>query len=178
LTVNRAREPFDKYVQQVELTMAQTYPYWLATEDEPFYLDNGEILDDGLSLDGNYTSLTINSTSESVTITNGGNVPIRRGLIVLRPASGASLTNIVITNQTNWQSLEFHATLAYPQMLVLDLLPKSAKLDAVDAYADMVIPSGQIAWLTLEVGDNAIVITADSKVGNTAFEWHWSRHYL
>jgi hypothetical protein len=63
-------------------------------------------------------------------------------------------------------------------MLVLDLLPKSAKLDAVDCYADMVIPSGQIAWLTLEVGDNAIVITADSQTGNIAYEHHWSKHYL
>lgn len=178
VTIDRQRNANDVSVQRLGVTFRQDYPFWMATTDEPRYLDNGEVLDAGWNLDGNYTSITINATQETATITNSGIVPIRRGKIVVRPGSGASITNLTITNQTNWNILRYVGTLAYPDVLVLDLLAKSAKINATNAYGDILIPSGQMDWQVLEVGANAIVLDVAAQVGNTAFEWHWAKHYV
>lgn len=178
LKVSRPRRVGDKNYQVVDVAFAQDYPFWMATADEPKYLDNGEELDDGWNLDGNYTSVTIDSLQETTTITNNGIVPIRRGKIIVKPASSASITNLTITNLTNWKILRYEATLAYPDMLVIDLLAKSAKVNTVNAYSDIEIPSDQMDWMQLEVGANSIQIDVEARTGNTTFEWHWSKHYL
>lgn len=178
VSVTRPRAAFDKLVQQVELTFSQSFPYWFDSSDEPHYLDHGDVLDDGWNLDGNYTSVTINALQETATITTAGTVPLLRGKIIVRPASGASITNLTITNQTNWKILRYQATLAYPDVLVIDLLAKSAKVDEVNAYGDIDIPTDQMDWMVLEVGANSIVIDVEAQTGNTALEWHWSDSYV
>lgn len=178
VSVSRPRAGFDKLVQQVELTLSQSFPYWFDSADEPHYLDHGEVLDAGWSLDGNYTAVTINATQKTATITTAGIVPVLRGKIIVRPASGASITNLTITNQTNWKILRYQDTLAYPDVLVIDLLAKSAKVNDSNAYSAIDIPSDQMDWQVLEVGANSIVIDVEAQTGNTAFEWHWSDTFL
>lgn len=180
VSVTRPRAPFDKLVQQVEVTFSQSFPFWFDSADEPYYLDHGKVLDDTPSwnLDGNYTAVTINATQETATITTAGTVPVLRGKIVVRPASGASITNLTITNQANWKILRYQSTLAYPNALVIDLLAKSAKVDAANAYSSIDIPTDQMDWMVLEVGANNIVIDVEAQTGNTAFEWHWSDSYV
>lgn len=178
LKVERPRNPADVNVQRVVITFLQNFPFWFKSTHEPHYLDHGDVLDDGWFLDGNYTTFTINASSITGTITTAGNVPVKRGTLVIRPASSASLTNLTITNKTNWQIFRYEDTLAYPSVLVVDLLAKSAKVDGVNAYADVGIPTGQMDWMQLEVGANSIQMDVESRSGNTTVEWHWSDTYL
>lgn len=168
----------DKTYQEISATWFIPFPYWFLREHEPLYLDHGYYLDDGHLLDGNYSAVVINSTSETLTIINNGNAPIQRGQLVIRPAPGADIDTITVTNVTNSQSWTFAATIEYPEALSVDLLSKSVKLDAVNAYNDVALPSGQIEWLTLEVGENEIEITCDSVTGSVEFEWHWADTFV
>lgn len=174
----RPRLSDDRNYQQFTVEFEVNYPFWLDSEQEPLYLDHGWYLDTGLYIDGNYTTLTIDSLQEAFTITNNGLVPNRRGTIVVRPQVGGSVTNLVITNQTNWYILRFLDTLSYPESLVIDLLSRSVKVDVLNAYSSIQLPVRQMEWMRLEIGDNDIVIDCDSRSGNVTFEWHWSDPYL
>lgn len=182
VSVNRARAPLDKLVQQVELTLSQSFPYWFDSSDEPYYLDHGKVLDDTPSwnLDGNYTAVTLNASTNTATITPAGTVPVLRGKIIIRPAGGsAALTSIIITNQTNWKILRFLGTLSAGEVLVIDLLAKSAKVNETNAYSSIDLPVDQMDWMQLEVGANAIVIDVTSPGAySAAFEWHWADTFI
>lgn len=178
LNVERARRLDDKNYQELTVTWQVDYPYWLASEDEPLYMDHGYVMDAGKFMDGHYDLITLNASSVAATIVNGGMLPVRRGKIILIPASGASLTDLTILNTANMMQLRYTGEIANPKVLVLDLLSKSAKLDAVNAYANIEIRTDQMDWMQLEVGDNPLVITSGSRTGTTEMEYHWSRHYL
>jgi hypothetical protein len=156
------------------------YPFWLATADEPTYFDNGAVLDGGLYFDaGNKTAITVDSISETATITNSGGVAIPRGRITITPGAGASLTNIWITNVTTNQQIGYQGTLIAGDKLEIDLLTRTARLNYLtDAYASMVIPSNQVEWLRLNVGANAITVVCDAVTNSTTLNWYWSKHYL
>lgn len=178
LRVSSPRAVGDIHYQAMQVTFAQDFPYWFKTTHEPPYADNGLVADSGLVADGNYTTVTINALEKTATITGAGTVPIRRGQLVLTPAAGASITNLVITNQTNNMKLRYDATLTAPDVLVIDLLAKSAKLSNANAYASIGIPSGQMDWMQLEVGANAIVVDVDAVTGSVVLDWHWSDTFV
>lgn len=179
VAVDRPRQRGDVNYQQLDVTWQQDYPYWLASVDEPKYLDNGEVLDAGWNLDGQHSDVTIDAVSESLTINNTGSLPIRRGQIVVKPAAAsATLTDLLIVNAANQMQLRWTDTVTYPEVLVLDILSKSAKKDAVNVYQFVQIPEDQMDWMQLETGSNALAITCASRAGNVTFEYHWSKHYL
>lgn len=178
LSVRRPRQPFDKLVQQVELSFQQDYPYWLATADEPHYFDEGGVFDtSGWVFDGNYTTITVDADQETPSISNTGELPIPRGHLVIVPASGASFDSIKITNLTNMMELRYLGPVDYPKRLVIDLLSKRATLDMINTYGYVQLPQGQHDWLTLEVGTNSLQIDVTGRSGTTTIYYHWARHY-
>lgn len=168
----------DKTYQEMSASWYVQFPYWFLREHEPLYLDHGYFLDAGQYLDGNYTLATINSTLETFTITNNGNVQIQRGTLVVRPQSGASLADLTITNTRNGLAWTFDVAITYPETLVVDFLSKSVKLESINAYNDVVIPSGQMDWMLLETEENEIELSSSAVVGNTDFEWHWADTFV
>lgn len=174
----RTRRIDDRSYQELAVTFVIDFPYWFKTAHEPRHFDHGYYFDAGWSFDGNYTTQLIDSTRETFTITNNGIVPIKRGKLIVRPRSGGSLTDLTITNETNWLRIFYFGTLAYPQVLTLDLLSKSAKVDSVNAYANIELPSGQMLWMRLELGANTIALEPRVRAGNVDFEWHWADTYV
>lgn len=178
LQATRPTRRADKTYQEMSATWYVQFPYWFLREHEPLYLDHGHFLDMGHFLDGNYSSVTIDSTLETLTIANNGNTQIQRGTFVVRPQSGGSLTDLIIKNMTNGLIWTFDGAIAYPETLVVDLLSKSVKLDAVNAYNDVILPDNQMDWMLLEVGDNEIEISCTARAGNVDFEWHHSDTFV
>lgn len=177
--VSRPRRVGDINYQAVDVTFVQDYPFWMATADEPKYLDNGEVLDAGWNLDGNQTTFVLNAATVTGTITNGGIVPIRKGRLHIVPRSGASFTGFTITNTTNGMSFTYAGTVANPDILEIDFLSLSAKKSyTTNVYANVTISSGQMDWMQLEVGANAISIAVTGRSGTTDLYWQWSKHYL
>lgn len=165
--------------QPLQIRFAVDYPYWLASDDEPPYFDDGWALDDALTLgDGQKETVTVDSTLETLTISNGGNVPFVRGRVVVEPGASASVTNLRLTNKTNGYWVQYTGTISQGDVLDIDFLAPACLLNYSPDYASLYYGSGQSSWMRLEPGDNDIEVTADSVSNSTTLYWWWSRHYL
>lgn len=168
-----------KSSQPLVVTMRQDYPFWLASDDEPLYADSGWTADSGLFADaGNMLEYTVDTTSETGAIDNGGTTVIRRGEIVITVAAASEVTNLRITNSTNASYLEYTGTLTANDVLVIDLLNRSAFLNGVDVYSSITTPDTSEYWLELELDDNTIATTNSSITGTLTVSWQYSRHFL
>jgi hypothetical protein len=166
-------------MQPLAVTMEQDYPFWLDSTDEPLYADSGLTADSGLFADGgNVTSIAVNGTLETASIDNEGTAIIRRGIITVTIDAASDITNMRITNATNAAYIEYTGTLNAADVLVLDLLSRTAILNGTDVFANVVLPEDASYWLPLELDENTIQVTADSVTGTLTVEWQWSRHYL
>lgn len=177
LNAPQPRRSDDKNYQEFSVVWELDFPYWIDTEQEPHYLDHGLYLDSGLFLDGNYTSVTLNELIETFSIENNGVVQNRRGFLYIYPDVGGAFTDLTLRNLTNDYILYLVGTVVDGQRLLVDFLSKSVKLDAVDAYTMLELPTGQMDWMMLEVGTNYFSIELASVTGNTTFEYHWADLY-
>lgn len=165
--------------QAFVIQWSMSYPYWLHSADEPVFFDQGGTFDDGSFFDaGNVEEETITTTLHTFTITNNGDMPIPRGAIEIIPQGSATITNPRITNVTNGLWMEFKGTLTDTDRLVIDFLTKTVRKNGDDDYANFAIGASQQDWMVLEVGNNSIEISSDSRSGNVDLKWRWSRHYL
>lgn len=177
--------------QALDISWLQDYPFWLASADEPTYLDDGAILDDYVwNLDGgNSDTLTITSpnTSGSTTIDNTGIAKAFKLYIVIS-ATGTNIEigDITITNVTNGLQFSYTGGLGDGSSssegdIVIDCLSKTVFLDTSEHdYTTLDIPNNQSDIMNLEVGENVINVQFDSISGtnNLTVEFFWSRHYL
>lgn len=177
--IRRAGTPRDVEVEDIGIDWKRDYPYWLATADEPKYLDNGEDLDDSWSLDaGNKTAINVTGVSHSATIDNTGKAKIPRVRITITAGAGESITDPKIYNRTTEQWIVYGGTISAGSELEIDCLSKTAKLDHADAYSKISIGSEQVDWLDLAIGNNSIVVTASAVTGTVTVNIYWSKHYL
>lgn len=175
----RPRRSDDKKYQELTVTFRIDYPYWFDTADEPKYLDHGYLMDTGLSMDGQYHFDTLDVISGNVfTITTHGTTPIRRGFIVLRPWVVSTVRNFRLVNVTNGMELRVNGDIVYNSTVVIDLLSRSCKMDAVNFYSAIEIPAGQMDWMQLEIGDNHFAMYADYLDGRMDIEYHWADTFL
>lgn len=164
---------------QIIMQFALDYPYWLASVDEPFYFDMGELFDDGLFFDGgNVEEQVLNATTENFTINNTGGAAVPRGTVTILPQTSASITNPRITNAANNLYLQYTGTVTDADQLVIDFLTKTIRLNGTDVYSDLSIDDSQMDWMVLELGENDIEVTASAITGDVDLKWAWSRHYL
>ena len=165
------------YQQPITLTFERDYPYWLASADEPVYLNDGYLLDGSWEVgDGNIEDEDITGTPHDFTITNSGGARVPRGYMLFEPQSGATIEDITITNDANDMELTYGGSLEYGDSLEIDLLTKTVEKNASGDYGNLSIPANQRDWMILEVGDNDISI-ASTVTGTVDFYWQWSRHY-
>lgn len=174
--IQHPRNPGDLGLQKVSLVFSLPYPFWLYSDDEPVYLDDGLVLDDGWYLDsGHKTSVSLATTTTSLTLTNTGEVALTRSRLLLVPDAGAALTNLVIVNHTTGERVSWTGTLSAGEVLELDFGTETIRLNAVDDYASLDKPTRQLRWLTLALGANNITISTDNLTGTVAAHWYWSR---
>lgn len=176
--VQRENKPGDLGHQPLVIEFEIDRPMWIATDDEPVYLDHGYVLDSGWNLDaGHKETRTITSSPHTFTITNGGGLQVLRGGLAVIPRAASSITDLKVENLSNGHWLKLTGTIAATERLDVDFLSKSIRLDGEDAYSGFSIDAKQLDWMRLELGDNSIKVTG-TVVGTVDFYWFWSRHYL
>lgn len=189
----------DKYTceQEYGFQWNAMYPYWLATEDEPYYSSHGLTTADGLNTsDANGRQLeAVNSASETFTITNSSRVRIPKVKFFLKTiGTSGSWSNIRIKNDTNNHYIQVDRTITLNssitrQNIHIDCLSKKvygAYADNSDNSAEYnlynytsVSPS-YLDWMILEPGDNNFTVTSTFVGGSISRSIiiYWSKHYV
>ena len=189
----------DKYTceQEYGFQWNATYPYWLATADEPYYSNHGLTTADGLNTsdgDGRVSS-NISSASTSLTITNNSRVRIPKIKFIIR-ASGTSgqWNNIRITNTTNQHYLEVDRSMVCNstitrQDIYIDCLTKkifgaysdnSNNAAQYNLYPYVTINPDKLDWMIFEPGDNNLTVTSTFVGGSISRTMitYFSKHYV
>ena len=125
----------------VTLTFEITWP-WFEDVTDIWYLDAGEVLDNSLTFDRNYST---RSGAGTLTITNNGGDAIRRGLMVIVGAS----TNPSLTNAANGYSISYSGTVAAGSTLFIDIGAQTAWLDGASAWPNITLGADQIDFFKL-----------------------------
>jgi phage-related protein len=180
--VSRIRNNFENgnmSHQVLDATFEIDYPYWIKSEDEVLYFDTGWNFDSGLFFDaGQVESQTLSTPSTVFTLTNDGGAAINRGNLTFTLAAASSATEIIISNGANGMVLTLTDSFVAGDEIVIDLLPKSITKNDVGAYDILSLPSNQVQWMTLDLGDNEITITVNGLVGSVDLKWRWARQYI
>lgn len=186
LEVEQKAGAIEAIQQPVVHTVKVDYPFWLRTNDLGWRWGGGvKRWGDSLPWGIQVLSQALTATSTTFNIdTSPGTAPIRRGQIALKPRTGASFTNVVITNTRNNQFFSWIGTVTANQTLLIDLLPQSIKRNGVSVYSTMFVPATQLEWLKLEQGSelgssvNPIRVQFLSVTGTVDLTWTYARHFL
>jgi hypothetical protein len=146
----------------VDLTFEISWP-WFEDTSDIWYLDTGEVLDDGLFLDRNFTQQV---GAGSFTIDNTGDDRIIRGsLVVLGPS-----TNPRIENSTTDEFVLYTGSVGSGESLVYDLGAVRVGLSGLNVWDGVSMGDFQTRFFSLVVGENDIVFS-----GGGTLEVHWAR---
>jgi hypothetical protein len=172
----------------ININFYQDYPFWLLGTDEPYYLNDGELLDDGWVLDdGNKTTITISdpNTTDSTTINNTGGATIYKGYFVIsvEDSSTWEIENLRIWNITNGLELTYKSLSGDGNSgeYTIDWLSKTCLTEFSDFDHNQIsIPNKQVDWFRLEL-DNNVIETSFTVLDGTPdvnIDVYWSKHYL
>lgn len=150
----------------VTLTFLATWP-WFEDVNDIWYLDTGEVLDDGLTFDSNYST---RAGSGVLSITNNGGDAITRGLIIVKGGS----TNPNIRNGANGYEIGYTGSITGGTTLYIDFGAQTVVYarDGDSAWANVTLGDDQDGFFRLEVGANLLNFT-----GGGTLEVHWAEAY-
>jgi hypothetical protein len=124
----------------------------------PWYLDSGEYLDTGLYLDM-YDRYPLTTTSETLSITNGGN--IYTDDVVLTLEAGSSVVTSLSVSVGSCE-IVYTGTVDAGTSLVIDCSPTLPTVtnDGVAAWSGFSLGASHAseAWLRLEPGANSVLV--------------------
>lgn len=146
------------YYQPVELTFDIDGIGWNGeAHGAPWYLDEGEHFDDGLSLDMLDQWMPTGSPL-TATAVNGGNRAVSD--VTLTVTAGTStISNIrLVCGSVDWT---WTGTVAVGKALIIDCGRKSVTNNNANAYNTFALNAGHTVadWLVLEPGNNTVTIT-------------------
>jgi hypothetical protein len=188
----------DKYTCEQEFGMqwTSTYPYWLLSSHEPYYTNHGYDTSDGLTSDGNFQTVNINSTSTTFTITNASGIRIPKVYftICLLTDIGVYITNPKIRNITNQMYVKVSRHIENvthdDNRMDIDCLAKkvfgsyennNTNNAEYNLYPYLETYSNSLDWMILEPGANSFEITSDAIAGASNLRQlyvHWSSHFI
>lgn len=148
----------------VTLTFLATWPWW-EDEDQIWRFDTGELFDDGLNFDQNFTT---RSGAGTMTITNNGGDVISKGMILVVGPSTAP----IITNGANGYSISYGASVAAGSTLFIDFGEQTVIEAGVSGWNNVTLGDDQVGFFKLETGANLITFT-----GGGILEIHWVEVY-
>lgn len=169
---------FDGY-EPMSCSWEMEYPFWLKEADEPWRMDHGLTMDSGLTMDrGQKSTLAMTATGQTLTVSNDGNTAQGRGLFTITVGAGGSITNFRITSDETDDFVEYTGTLIAGDILILDLLPQIARLNANDAYSSITIGATQTRFLSLELGSNTFTMSGTAISGTITIVLQHSDHFV
>ena len=159
----RAYQPIRMEFQQLE-AWAGTATSWV--------LDDGEVLDDGLTVDASDYSVSLTSVPALQTIEVGGNLPVTDAILTVT-AGSAALSNPAFTATD--VDLRWTGTIPIGQSLVIDCGAASVLLAGADAYSGLSLGAGHAIeeWLRLEPGSTPLTLN----VSGTLTGASWSVYF-
>lgn len=166
------------------MTFELSYPYWLAVEDESKLLDAGWVADGSFTfaISDSVETITLNSgtLSDSIVIDNTGNTAHERLIITITAQTGVSATSLFnITNSETGQYIEWFGSLVDGDVLVIQTLLQTVKINGDNDYVNAFIPSGQIPFLSVQLGTNTFAISFGSITGgDVEVSIEHARHYV
>ena len=149
-------------IQDISLRFVTQEAFWRGDLGGVWYLNSGEFLNTGLSLNSGATyPLTTSPTSLTVsigTVSDVGRAPIRAVRMAI--SAGASDMSAVTIARVGGESLTFSGTILAGNDLIIDTGTMQVLNDNADAYDDLAISSTAdlAAWFALESGDNDITV--------------------
>lgn len=172
--VNAQRSIRDLNSLEMMFTFQQISPVWNGnTHGSGWYLDSGEYFDTGLVFDEATGDIfALDSVPKSITISNGGNAPVRDMVIEVYNdmASGAAITqiDIAISGKTAWR---WTGSLPVGKVLTIDCGAFTVLNDTTDAYSGVSLESGHAidCWIELEPGDNVLSVTRTGGDASASF---------
>lgn len=177
LTTNADVNTYDCY-QPYTVRFQQTYPYWMDERDGRF-LDSGDLLDTGLSMDWQGVTASISASPTRFTVFNGGNAPVPMLFIHVVCGATATLSDFTLYNDTNGQAFRYSTALGNNQRLIIDTLGRAVTNNSANAYNGFSLPdNSQTNWMQLEPGNNAIRLTYVSKTNTPTITFYFLRHFV
>lgn len=166
--------------ERVQVSFEMVYPYWQVAEDTGFFLDTGLFMDDGIVLDqGTRESLTTNSASNSLTVSNNGGAAHENIQITVEGLAGVTITDVEIINTTTGESIAWEGTLGAGDVLLIKTLAQTIQKNGDNEYANTTLGTNQIGFLSLILGDNEFEVNFGAIAGgNAQIEIKFARHYL
>ena len=160
-----------------------SYPYWLSVDDESKLLDEGWLADGSFTFEAGLSETnTFNSgsLSWSPTFANDGNSAHERMTIIIEGLTGlSSVGDLNITNTTTGDTIEWTGTLTDGDSVTINTLAQTVKKNGSNDYANVNLPTTQIPFLTMAVGDNDFTFVFDSITGGQVdITVTWARHYV
>jgi len=164
--------------QPYTVRFQQTYPYWMDERDGKF-MDSGDFMDTGLTMDWQGQSANISATPTTFTVFNGGNAPVPMLFIHVVCGATATLSDFTLYNDTNGQGFRYSTALGNNQRLIIDTLGRAVTNNSANAYNGFsLLDSKQTNWMQLEPGNNAIRLTYASKANTPTITFYFLRHYV
>lgn len=158
--VKAKREGFS---QKIELRFETQEAFWRGDLGGKWYLNDGEYLNTGLSLNSGQTyPLTTSPTMITISLgaaTDAGRAPTRA--IEITISAGASAMSNITIARANGESITFNGTVDANTDLVIDTGSMQITNDGADAYNDLVLsPTADLAtWFSFLAGDNDLTIS-------------------
>lgn len=135
----------------IDLAFECPFP-WFEDTSQTWKLDAGEVLDNSLVLDLNFTN---QSGAGSFTITNAGDDVIHNMLIRIVGVSNTPK----ITNTTNGYSIALGVNVVTGSTLFIDTGAQAVVLDGANRWNAITLGDTQTSLMRLEVGANDFVFT-------------------
>ncbi len=165
------------YVQPLSITFQIDYPFWLSFDLPPSWGD-GTLWGGGELWGGLFVSQNLTTTSATFAIdASEGTAPIRKGVITINPQSGGSFTDVRVDNTTNGFYFTYTGVGVADDLLVIDLLPQSIKLNGSNAYSGLFWPSDQLEIMRLEPENNSFTVAFTTIGGTVKFIYQYERHF-
>lgn len=188
----------DKYTceQEYGFQWLAMYPYWLHSDDEPYYTNHGYTTQSGISTgDARHDSISVSSASVSFSIDNTSRVRIPKVNFTLKElGTSGQWNNPKITNLTTGHYIQINrgitANSTYTrQAIYVDCLNKKVFCAYTDnannvaeynLYPYVETSPDFIDWMILEPGVNNFTITGTLVGGSITRDLlvYWSRHYV
>jgi hypothetical protein len=154
------------YYQPVDLEFEIVSPGWRSFASVPWTLDEGLLLDSGLSLDYRGEVRTPSASGDSITVTNDGNRAVTDAVVVVFAFEEISQIRIRC-GACDWT---WKSTVPINDVLVVNCGTKAVTLSDADAYSVFTLNAGHATadWLRLEPGDNTVTVNYIGNAGSTA----------
>lgn len=160
--INETNTSANRIVQPVELIFDALSPWYGHSYDGAWNLDDGNLFDNGLYLDGNQ-GYGLSNGNNNITLVNNGNLTCTNVAIAVQAGYYAACSSVTISI-SGVAEISYTATVVAGDYLTIDCGNRTVLNDGYPDYADFALGNSHASpyWLPLAPGNNAVVLNIDN----------------